>query len=72
MRIDRCICIDTTFADLLEQARHAGVDLDDLALCTGATRGCGLCKPYLRQTLRTGQTVFTELLVEGEPLSDAA
>lgn len=72
MRIDRCVCIGTTFAELLDQARRAGVGLDDLALCTGATQGCGLCKPYLRQTLRTGQTVFTELLVEGESVSDAA
>lgn len=72
MRIDRCVCTDLTFAELLEQARRAGVGLGDLALCTGATLGCGLCKPYLRETLRTGQTVFTDILVEGESIVDAA
>ena len=35
---------------------------------TGCGDECGLCRPYLRVMLATGQTVFHELLPE-EPTS---
>jgi bacterioferritin-associated ferredoxin len=31
---------------------------------TGAGAECGLCRPYLRRMLRTGETAFYELLSE--------
>ena len=60
--IDRCICRNTAFADLLPQARTEGWNLDDLMKQTGCGAQCGLCRPYLRRMLRTGETAFTELL----------
>jgi bacterioferritin-associated ferredoxin len=53
------------FAALLRQARAAGWDLDTLARETGCGSQCGLCRPYLRRMLATGETVFHELL--GDP-----
>jgi bacterioferritin-associated ferredoxin len=62
MLIDRCICRSTVFSDLLPRARAEGWTLDDLMRQTGCGAQCGLCRPYLRRMLRTGQTGFTELL----------
>ncbi len=62
--IDRCICRNTAFADLLPQARREDWTLDDLIRQTGCGAQCGLCRPYLRRMLRTGETVFHEILSE--------
>jgi bacterioferritin-associated ferredoxin len=65
--IARCICRNIPFEDLLPQARAAHWDLDDLVRETGCGGHCGLCRPYLRQMLLTGQTAFHELLPQDEP-----
>lgn len=63
IRVDRCVCLGRTFADLLHQADAEALDVDKLmALPSPKGRRCGLCKPYVRECLRTGQTVFHELL----------
>jgi bacterioferritin-associated ferredoxin len=60
--VSRCICRDTAFADLLPRARASSWSLSDLIRETGCGGQCGLCRPYLREMLRTGQTEFSELL----------
>lgn len=60
--VDRCLCRATPFAALLPRARRAGWDLDALVRETGCGAQCGLCRPYLRRMLATGETVFHELL----------
>jgi bacterioferritin-associated ferredoxin len=62
--VSRCLCRETPFARLLPLARERGWALDDLIRETGCGGGCGLCRPYLRRMLRTGETVFHELLSE--------
>ncbi|MEL7089590.1 MAG: (2Fe-2S)-binding protein [Planctomycetota bacterium] len=62
MRIDRCICTQRTFCDLMDTARAEGLSLPQLVEQTGASACCTMCGPYLRRAYRTGQTVFTELL----------
>ena len=62
MLVSRCICRNADFAELLPRARAAGWSLDDLMALTGCGAQCGLCRPYLRRMLRTGETAFTELL----------
>jgi bacterioferritin-associated ferredoxin len=62
VRVDRCICRDRLFADLLPEARVQGWDLAALMAATGCGAQCGLCRPYLRRMLETGETVFHELL----------
>ena len=64
LTIDRCVCRATPFADLLPQARAAGWTLEDLARETGCGAQCGLCRPYLRRMLATGETAFHELLTD--------
>ena len=66
VRIDGCICRSTAFEDLLPRARAHGWTLDDIMRETGCGAGCGLCRPYLRRMLRTGETVFHELLTQDQ------
>jgi bacterioferritin-associated ferredoxin len=53
------------FAQVLPLARAGGWGLEEIARATGCGAGCGLCRPYLRRMLATGETEFRELLVEG-------
>ena len=60
--VSGCICKATSFEVLHPQAMAAGWTLEDLMRETGCGAQCGLCRPYLREMLRTGQTAFYELL----------
>lgn len=60
--ITRCVCHDTTFDQLLSLARSHGWVLEDLVASTGCGDQCGLCLPYLRVLIDTGQTEFRHLL----------
>ncbi len=66
LRIDRCVCRDRLFAELLPLARQSGWDQAALTAATGCGGQCGLCRPYLRRMLATGESLFTEIIVEGE------
>ncbi len=60
--ISRCICKAIPFGELLPKAVAAGWTLPDLIRETGCGGQCGLCRPYLSRMLRTGETVFYEIL----------
>jgi bacterioferritin-associated ferredoxin len=60
--IDRCICRNRSFEELLPEARAGSWSLAELIRVTGCGGQCGLCRPYLRAMLATGRTAFTELL----------
>lgn len=60
--VDRCICRGRSFDSLLAAARAGNWDLDTLVGATGCGGQCGLCRPYLRRMLATGETVFHALL----------
>ena len=64
LRITKCVCRDTTFASLLPLAQERQWALEDLIRETGCGAGCGLCRPYLREMLRSGQTEFSEVILE--------
>ncbi|MEM0963688.1 MAG: (2Fe-2S)-binding protein [Bacteroidota bacterium] len=69
MTIDRCYCFTTTFAELAEVAAATGAD-SVAALQEHRLFGqnCQLCHPYVRRMLRTGATVFGEVVTaEDEP-----
>lgn len=60
--VSGCICKSTSFEVLYAQAAAENWNLADIMRETGCGAGCGLCRPYLRRMLRTGQTKFYELL----------
>ncbi|HIG76305.1 MAG TPA: (2Fe-2S)-binding protein [Bacteroidetes bacterium] len=66
MRIDRCLCHGTAFAALAEAARQSGAETVAELQASGADfgHGCGLCHPYVRRMLRTGEVVFREVVTE--------
>ncbi|HEY7502778.1 MAG TPA: (2Fe-2S)-binding protein [Gemmatimonadales bacterium] len=60
--VTKCLCRDVSFGELLPRARADGWDLEALMRETGCGAQCGLCRPYLRRMLATGETIFHELL----------
>lgn len=67
MNIDRCLCTGFTFAELCDAARARGWDLERIRQELGAGGQCGLCRPYLRRALATGEVVFHEILTDAPP-----
>mgnify|MGYP006301693579 CR=1 FL=1 len=66
IRITRCICVNRTLEDLLEQAQAENLNVDQLMQESGAGNGCRLCRPYLKQAIETGQTEFDQILIDTE------
>ncbi|HTS87654.1 MAG TPA: hypothetical protein VMG41_04115 [Gemmatimonadales bacterium] len=64
IRVTMCVCRNMPFDRLLALARGHGWGLTDLMRETGCGATCGLCRPYLRRMLATGETEFTELLTD--------
>ena len=63
MRIDRCVCHDVSFDEMRRHATACGdATFHDLQKKFGCGTSCGLCAPYVKQMLRTGQTVFTQIV----------
>jgi bacterioferritin-associated ferredoxin len=62
--VTQCLCRQIPFIRLLPSAREHGWTLEDLIRETGCGGQCGLCRPYLRRMLATGETEFSQLLTE--------
>ena len=71
MHIDRCYCFQTTFAELQAVAEATG-SKRVAALQEHVLFGqrCKLCHPYVRRMLRTGTTVFREIVTEADEPED--
>lgn len=67
MHIDRCYCYQVPFDRLKDVAEETGADSIEALqghVCFGAN--CQLCHPYVRRMLRTGETVFDEVLKDAD------
>lgn len=63
LRIDRCVCHDVTFRDVVEWSRRTGCRaVDGAAREFKCTTSCGMCLPYVERALDTGETVFHQIL----------
>ena len=56
MAVNRCICFDRSFDEVLEIAETTGGGLLEAHKQTGCGARCGLCLPYIQYMLRTGDT----------------
>jgi len=65
--IDRCVCANRPFVELKQLALAESLDLTALAEKTQCCKGCGLCRPYVEAMLKTGQTVFHEIIPAARP-----
>lgn len=61
MAVDRCACHDISFAELKRLTCTLGCDLGAIKSSTGCATSCGMCEPYIRLMLRTGETRFPVL-----------
>lgn len=64
IEISLCICRQVEFQTLLPLARQHGWTVSELVRETGCGGQCGLCRPYLRRMLETGETTFHEIITE--------
>lgn len=51
--VDRCVCKQVMFAEMIRLNRETGARFEDLQRRTGCGTGCGLCIPYIRVALAT-------------------
>lgn len=58
MAVDRCVCVNVTFRDMLALSNREGLGFDELSRRLGCGRNCGLCAPYIRAALATGRCEF--------------
>lgn len=56
--IDRCVCVDISFAELKRLARRRRCGLAGLSKETGCCTCCGCCEGYVLRMLQTGRTRF--------------
>ena len=65
--VSRCVCFGRPFDDLLVIAKRTGATtLEVLQEETQFGLACRICNPYIRRMLRTGQTVFYEILSDAD------
>lgn len=61
----RCECWQLSFVGLMAYARRHGITtLAELAQATGCGTGCGSCRPYLEELLRTGKLRCGDQLID--------
>ncbi len=64
--VDRCICHEVQFREILAWAAQRDdttlMDIEDRWGCGGS---CGMCRPYLKQVLETGQTQIPLMIDAG-------
>ncbi len=71
MDVDRCYCYQKTFDTLKAVADETGADsVEALQAHVPFGENCRLCHPYVRRMLKTGETVFHEV-IEAEDASDS-
>ncbi len=68
LRIDRCVCVQVTFAQMRVFAdTHGAADVAQLRNAFGCAERCGLCEPYIQQMLGSRTVVFTSPLPPCSP-----
>jgi len=61
----RCECRNLPFLGLLAYARRYGITtIEELMAATGCCTGCGTCRPYVEELLRTGRLRCGDRLIE--------
>jgi bacterioferritin-associated ferredoxin len=67
MNIDRCYCFQQTFSALKAVADETGAQsVAALQAHVEFGQRCKLCHSYVRRMLRTGETVFHEIVTEAD------
>ncbi len=60
MAVTRCVCFQTTFREILAQARANGWSTAaEVSINLRCGLGCGGCRPYLQAVIDSGATCFS-------------
>jgi len=59
MKIDRCYCFDIMFKDISKEK-----SLKDVQKKYPCGKKCGLCTPYIKEMLKTGEVTFNRIIRE--------
>lgn len=61
----RCECKQLSFVALKSFARRRGITrIEDLMRATGCCTGCGRCRPYVEELLRSGKLICGDRLID--------
>lgn len=59
MPVDRCICHDISFVELLKKAGELNITtIEEVQQHKLSSTKCKLCYPYVKKMLQNGQTSF--------------
>lgn len=61
MPVDRCVCHSVPFTELKQLADQGLSTVEQLSERTSCCTGCGMCEPYVKLMLKTGNTSFPVL-----------
>lgn len=56
--INKCVCFNLTFAEIIEIAKKNNWNLEDIQKNLGCGTRCELCVPYIQISIKTGQKEF--------------
>lgn len=59
MKIDRCVCFNIPFETI---KNNNDLSLDDIHDLYGCGSRCGMCIPYIKRMIQTGETSFSEII----------
>lgn len=64
MIINKCICYELTFADILKACRNFNIsNVEDIDEVLGICNKCCTCNPYISESLKTGVTEFKNIIL---------
>jgi bacterioferritin-associated ferredoxin len=59
MAVNRCICHKISFSDIKKIAKKNSYStIEELQKANISSTNCKLCKPYVKEMLKTGKTTF--------------
>lgn len=58
MGVNRCICNTVPFTVVKALVRDEALSLEQVMQRTGCCTGCGMCTPYVRMVMQTGEIDF--------------
>ncbi len=57
--VKMCVCHRKKFDNIRDEAKELGLESVDEIMAEGiACTGCGMCRPYVKKMLSTGETRF--------------
>jgi bacterioferritin-associated ferredoxin len=63
MKIDRCVCFNVPFETIKQNGDLSLPVINDLYGCGSK---CGMCIPYIKRMMKTGETSFEQIILSND------